>query len=71
MSNNDKNSIDKHLHNPTFEWAFLHPKHWGRGWAFYLPPCWPLFHTAGAIAWRENCLYLWYAKMVVLSVVHE
>ena len=29
MSNNDKNSIDKHLHNPTFEWAFLHPKHWG------------------------------------------
>ena len=29
MSTNEKNSIDKHLHNPTFEWSFLHPKHWG------------------------------------------
>ncbi|MGF1698055.1 lauroyl-Kdo(2)-lipid IV(A) myristoyltransferase [Vibrio lamellibrachiae] len=23
------NSTDKHLHDPTFEWSFLHPKHWG------------------------------------------
>ncbi|MCF7363471.1 lauroyl-Kdo(2)-lipid IV(A) myristoyltransferase [Vibrio diazotrophicus] len=28
MSDND-NSINKYLHNPTFEWSFLHPKHWG------------------------------------------
>ncbi|CAM2897357.1 lauroyl-Kdo(2)-lipid IV(A) myristoyltransferase [Vibrio ordalii] len=27
MSNNE-NSTDKHLHNPTFQWSFLHPKHW-------------------------------------------
>ncbi len=25
----DKNSVDKHLHNPTFQWNFLHPKYWG------------------------------------------
>ncbi|MCL9780342.1 lauroyl-Kdo(2)-lipid IV(A) myristoyltransferase [Vibrio sp. S4M6] len=25
----DKNSVDKHLHNPTFQWSFLHPKYWG------------------------------------------
>ncbi|MEZ9699158.1 lauroyl-Kdo(2)-lipid IV(A) myristoyltransferase [Vibrio sp. 10N.261.46.E12] len=30
MSNNEtKNSIDNYLHNPTFQWSFLHPKHWG------------------------------------------
>ncbi|WP_428773725.1 lauroyl-Kdo(2)-lipid IV(A) myristoyltransferase [Vibrio sp.] len=23
------NSTDQYLHNPTFEWSFLHPKHWG------------------------------------------
>ncbi|MGF1740852.1 lauroyl-Kdo(2)-lipid IV(A) myristoyltransferase [Vibrio profundum] len=25
----EKNSVDKHLHSPTFQWHFLHPKHWG------------------------------------------
>lgn len=29
MSHNQQNSTDKHLHNPRFEWSFLHPKHWG------------------------------------------
>lgn len=29
MSTPEKNSVDKHLHNPQFEWSFLHPKHWG------------------------------------------
>lgn len=24
-----KNSIDGYLHNPTFQWSFLHPRHWG------------------------------------------
>lgn len=28
MNDNNKNSIQKHLHNPTFQWSFLHPKHW-------------------------------------------
>ncbi|MGL4830947.1 MAG: lauroyl-Kdo(2)-lipid IV(A) myristoyltransferase, partial [Vibrio sp.] len=28
MSDKD-NSISHHLHNPQFEWRFLHPKHWG------------------------------------------
>ncbi len=27
MSNQE--NIDKNLYNPTFQWAFLHPKHWG------------------------------------------
>ena len=27
MSNQEH--IDKHLYNPRFQWAFLHPKHWG------------------------------------------
>ncbi|GAB2638814.1 lauroyl-Kdo(2)-lipid IV(A) myristoyltransferase [Vibrio panuliri] len=29
MSDTQKNSIDKYIHNPTFQWSFLHPKHWG------------------------------------------
>lgn len=28
MSDQD-NGIARHLHNPQFEWRFLHPKHWG------------------------------------------
>lgn len=24
-----EDSVKKHLYNPTFEWAFLHPRHWG------------------------------------------
>ncbi|PAR31869.1 lauroyl-Kdo(2)-lipid IV(A) myristoyltransferase, partial [Vibrio metoecus] len=28
MSDQD-NGIVRHLHNPQFEWHFLHPKHWG------------------------------------------
>ncbi|NOI22385.1 lauroyl-Kdo(2)-lipid IV(A) myristoyltransferase [Vibrio mediterranei] len=27
MSN--QQHVDKNLYNPTFQWAFLHPKHWG------------------------------------------
>jgi lauroyl-KDO2-lipid IV(A) myristoyltransferase len=27
MSN--QNNTDKHLYDPKFQWAFLHPKHWG------------------------------------------
>ena len=29
MNTPDKNNIEKYLHNPIFEWSFLHPKHWG------------------------------------------
>ncbi|MBA5762833.1 lauroyl-Kdo(2)-lipid IV(A) myristoyltransferase [Vibrio sp. 404] len=29
MSDTQKNSTDKYIHNPTFQWSFLHPKHWG------------------------------------------
>ncbi|MGF1754352.1 lauroyl-Kdo(2)-lipid IV(A) myristoyltransferase [Vibrio makurazakiensis] len=32
---NNKNSIDHHLHNPTFQWSFLHPKHWGTWLAIF------------------------------------
>ncbi|RQW61744.1 lauroyl-Kdo(2)-lipid IV(A) myristoyltransferase [Vibrio viridaestus] len=42
-----KNSIDSYLHDPKFEWSFLHPRHWGMwlGVLFaallaYIPPKW-------------------------------
>lgn len=42
-----KNSIDAYLHNPTFQWSFLHPRHWGMwiGILFavllaFIPPKW-------------------------------
>ncbi|MDW6002225.1 lauroyl-Kdo(2)-lipid IV(A) myristoyltransferase [Vibrio mangrovi] len=45
--NHNKNSIDGYLHNPTFQWAFLHPRHWGTwlGVFFaalfaFMPPKW-------------------------------
>lgn len=28
IENKPENSIDKYRHNPTFQWSFLHPKHW-------------------------------------------
>jgi lauroyl-KDO2-lipid IV(A) myristoyltransferase len=45
MSN--QNNTDKHLYDPKFQWAFLHPKHWGTwlGILFaailaFVPPKW-------------------------------
>lgn len=44
---NKKNSVDAYLHNPTFQWSFLHPKHWGMWIAVFfaaifafIPPRW-------------------------------
>ncbi|KUJ00578.1 lipid A biosynthesis (KDO)2-(lauroyl)-lipid IVA acyltransferase [Vibrio sp. MEBiC08052] len=42
-----QNSIDDYLYNPTFQWSFLHPRHWGTwlGILFaalfaFIPPKW-------------------------------
>jgi len=62
MSNNE-NSTDKHLHNPTFQWSFLHPKHWGTwiGIFFaalfaFMPPAWRdrLARKLSTFAVRKN-----------------
>ncbi|MDE1264223.1 lauroyl-Kdo(2)-lipid IV(A) myristoyltransferase [Vibrio aestuarianus] len=62
MSNND-NSTDKYLHNPTFQWSFLHPKHWGTwlGIVFaalfaFMPPAWRdgLARKLSTFAVRKN-----------------
>ncbi|SHF59590.1 lauroyl-Kdo(2)-lipid IV(A) myristoyltransferase [Vibrio gazogenes] len=42
-----QNSIDNYLYNPTFQWSFLHPRHWGTWLGIlvaalfaFIPPKW-------------------------------
>lgn len=50
MSDTQKNNTDKYIHNPTFQWSFLHPKHWGTWIGIFFAAIFAFM----PVKWRDN-----------------